>query len=73
MMRTATAGLVLLIQHVWGFNSLQTRIRPYVRLWALTERQMQFWEDVEDGLNKVEAVYNRRGLDIDRVRQFAVR
>jgi hypothetical protein len=41
---------------------------------ALTERQMQFWEDVDTGLNDVEAFYKQsKGLTIDRVRQFAKR
>lgn len=38
---------------------------------ALTERQMQFWEDVEDGLNDVATVYEEQGLNIDRIRAFA--
>lgn len=37
---------------------------------AFTERQMQFWEDVEDGLNDVETVYGERNMDIDRIRNF---
>jgi aspartate beta-hydroxylase len=32
---------------------------------------MQFWEDVEDGLDDIEAFYARRQQDIDRIRQFA--
>jgi len=39
---------------------------------ALTERQMQFWEDVGDGLNDVETVYNEDGLSIERIRAFAL-
>eukprot|EP00544_Gedaniella_sp_CCMP2646_P008684 CAMPEP_0202484346 /NCGR_PEP_ID=MMETSP1361-20130828/3437_1 /ASSEMBLY_ACC=CAM_ASM_000849 /TAXON_ID=210615 /ORGANISM="Staurosira complex sp., Strain CCMP2646" /LENGTH=325 /DNA_ID=CAMNT_0049112955 /DNA_START=36 /DNA_END=1013 /DNA_ORIENTATION=+ len=38
---------------------------------ALTERQMQFWEDVDEGLTDVEQVYASRGQDIDRIRTFA--
>lgn len=40
---------------------------------ALTERQMQFWEDVEDGLDDVEQVYAAKGMDIDRIRKFGKR
>ena len=35
-------------------------------------RQMQFWEDVEDGLNDIATVYNEKNLDIDRIREFAL-
>lgn len=40
---------------------------------ALTERQMQFWEDVEEGLDDIEAFYAKQGLDIDRIRRFGKR
>lgn len=40
---------------------------------ALTERQQQFWEDVEDGLDDVEAFYEKKGGDINRVRRFGMR
>ena len=35
---------------------------------------MQFWEDVDEGLNDIEAFYqSSKGMDIDRVRRFAQR
>lgn len=38
---------------------------------ALTERQRQFWEDVETGLDDIEAYYKAQGTDnIDRIRTF---
>jgi hypothetical protein len=40
------------------------------QLMALTDRQMQFWEDVEDGLDDIEDFYNKQGANIDRIRQF---
>jgi hypothetical protein len=40
---------------------------------ALTERQMQFWEDVDEGLIDVEQVYSAKGQDIDRIRKFGKR
>ena len=41
------------------------------RLNALTERQLQFWEDVEEGLDDIEAFWDKKaGLDIDRIRTF---
>jgi len=43
-------------------------------LQALTERQQQFWEDVESGLDDIERYYReKRGLDIERIRQFGRR
>lgn len=41
--------------------------------YALTERQLQFWEDVDGGLNDIENFFAKEGQDIDRVRQFAKR
>jgi len=51
----------------------QSVSRPSLGLAALTERQMQFWEDVEDGLNDVEQVYASKGQNIDRIRTFGKR
>jgi hypothetical protein len=39
----------------------------------LTERQVQFWEDVEDGLDDIENFYAKKGQAIDRIRQFGKR
>ena len=43
------------------------------RLDALTERQEQFWEDVDVGLNSIEKYYRERGGNIDRIRRFGKR
>ena len=40
---------------------------------ALTERQQQFWEDVEEGLDDIEEFYMKRGENIHRIRRFAMR
>lgn len=40
---------------------------------TLTDRQLQFWEDVEEGLNDVADCYASRGENIDRIRRFAMR
>lgn len=40
---------------------------------ALTERQMQFWEDVEEGLDDIEDFYAKKGQSIDRLRVFGKR
>lgn len=39
-------------------------------IYALTERQMQFWEDVEDGLDEIESAYEGEGLGLERIRDF---
>jgi hypothetical protein len=41
--------------------------------YALSERQMQFWEDVDKGLDDIEAFFAKKGQDIDRIRQFTKR
>jgi len=38
---------------------------------ALTERQMQFWEDVDDGLRDIENFYLKKNQNIDRIRTFS--
>lgn len=64
---------------VSGFTAIHgglatTSSPPPSCLAALTERQQQFWEDVESGLDDVEDYYlNQKGLDIDRIRQFGRR
>lgn len=40
---------------------------------ALTNRQLQFWEDVEEGLDDIENFYKKKGQSIDRIRQFGKR
>lgn len=43
-------------------------------LGALTERQMQFWEDVEEGLKDIEGFYQKQGMgDIERIWEFCER
>lgn len=56
-----------------AFSSVPIRSEKYSlpSLSALTERQMQFWEDVEEGLNGIESLYKSKGMNIDRVRRFA--
>jgi hypothetical protein len=40
---------------------------------VLTDRQMQFWEDVDDGLNGIEEFYQKNGQNILRIREFSKR
>ncbi|CAB9512285.1 Aspartate beta-hydroxylase domain-containing protein 2 [Seminavis robusta] len=45
--------------------------RGSTSLAALSERQQQFWEDVESGLDDIADFYqSKRNLDIDRIRLF---
>lgn len=37
---------------------------------ALTERQLQFWEDVEDGLDDIEEYYAQKDQNLSRIRNF---
>lgn len=45
------------------------QVRP-TKLSALTERQQQFWEDVENGLDDLENYYESKGQSLDRIRGF---
>lgn len=40
---------------------------------ALTERQMQFWEDVDDGLAEMETYFRKHGQSLERIRKFVKR
>jgi hypothetical protein len=53
-----------------------TSTRPNIalpRCSALTERQMQFWEDVEDGLAEIETYFQKQGQSLERIRKFVKR
>jgi hypothetical protein len=39
----------------------------------LTDRQLQFWEDVEDGLDEIAQFWEKKGQSIDRIRLFGQR
>jgi hypothetical protein len=79
---TATAGIVLLwallIQAPEPASALLSREinrRQYAsRLAAtLTDRQLQFWEDVEDGLDDIANFWEKKNQNIDRIRVFGKR
>jgi len=36
----------------------------------LSERQLQFWEDVESGLDEIEEYYKKKDMSIERIREF---
>jgi hypothetical protein len=40
---------------------------------ALTNRQLQFWEDVEEGLDDIENFFEKKGQSIERIRKFGKR
>ena len=77
---TAVSALSLLQIHLArGFGSIdfrpsaQAATKRTSPLGALTERQLQFWEDVETGLADIESFYEKKGLSIDRIKQFTQR
>ena len=39
----------------------------------LTDRQLQFWEDVDEGLDDIESFWEKKNKNIDRIRLFALR
>lgn len=53
--------------------STSTSIEYGTRLGALTERQIQFWNDVEAGLNGLENHWKNRGQDVNRIWTFTER
>lgn len=54
-----------------GFQPLRLSKHTFSSsLSVLTERQMQFWEHVEDGLDDIENFYQSQGASIDRIRTF---
>ena len=58
----------------FGTPSLCASSRRVTVLQALTERQMQFWEDVEDGLKDIEEFYQKKDQGgIDRIWGFCER
>lgn len=61
----------ILSSEVHGFLAAPSSIHPSSTLDALTERQLQFWEDVDTGLTDIENFYAKKGQDIDRIRIFA--
>jgi hypothetical protein len=40
---------------------------------ALTNRQLQFWEDVDEGLDEIASFVGKDGQNIERIRQFCRR
>lgn len=75
ILKITTAALLLALQYgnVTSFSvpSATTATRGN-SLFALTERQMQFWEDVDDVLTDVETTYSSGDVNIERIRGFAL-
>ena len=54
-----------------AFSPQQRRpTRQTAALSALTERQIQFWEDVDDGIDDIADYYESKGQSLDRIRAF---
>ena len=75
---------LLLVVATWAFVDRTAAFVPssfqyggrqgVVTLSALTERQMQFWEDVEDGLKDIEDFYQKKEMgNIERIWGFCQR
>jgi hypothetical protein len=73
MMKSLQLILVLSPGLVQGFVVTSRHVHKVSGLHALTERQMQFWEDVEEGLDDIEQFYAKQGESIERIRQFGKR
>jgi hypothetical protein len=59
---------------VLGFAPVKTSTSQHLTcLAALSERQMQFWEETEEGLDDIEDFYAKKDQDIDRIREFGRR
>ncbi|GKY94751.1 hypothetical protein MPSEU_000440500 [Mayamaea pseudoterrestris] len=77
--RSAACMLLFHISKSAGFTTLVTNNRHastrhcHLSCNVLTERQMQFWEDVDDGLDDIENFWRKQNQDIDRIRTFAAR
>lgn len=58
----------------WGAGHRDTvgRLLQF-RMKVLTDRQLQFWEDVDEGLDEIENFYRKTGQNIERIRQFSKR
>ena len=71
----AAALLVAPLSTSHGVHAFQSASRSLARrpaaLHALSPRQLQFWEDVEDGLEDVAKFYD--GQSMERIRTFCQR
>ena len=66
--------LLLLVRPTTAFvPSTRQGVTASSSLQALTERQMQFWEDVEDGLKDIEEFYQKKDMSTDRIWGFCER
>lgn len=66
-------GNLALVNTLPGWRKTYVLGYRNVCLDALTERQEQFWEDVEEGLDGIENYYKKRGGNINRIRRFGMR
>ena len=56
-----------------GACSATSRLSTRTLLSALSPRQLQFWEDVDDGLVDIEKFYASKGQSMERIRTFCRR
>ena len=58
------------VASLFSLHERGTRTPTPVALSALTERQIQFWEDIDDGIDDIAAYYEGKGQSLDRIRAF---
>ncbi|KAL7542757.1 hypothetical protein ACHAXR_012825 [Thalassiosira sp. AJA248-18] len=78
MTTTCNPLLLLLAPSLLSYqvNAFQSGVRSPARCTALnvlTPRQLQFWEDVDDGLVDIEKFYEAKGQSMERIRTFCER
>lgn len=62
-----------LTHNVQAFQSGVRSVARCTTLNVLSPRQLQFWEDVDDGLVDIDKFYGAKGQNIDRIRTFCQR
>lgn len=73
-LRTTTPSSINTNINIININTKSTTTTTTALFAALSERQLQFWEDVEDGLDDIEDFYVKKyNQDIARIRTFAKR
>lgn len=71
--RTAAAFISSRGEQQHNYVISRRHYKPSLLCATLTERQLQFWEDVEDGLDDIGEFWGKQGQSIDRIRTFGKR
>jgi hypothetical protein len=68
-----SVGCHAFVMHPTTTTTLATTRSSSSLFAALTNRQLQFWEDVEEGLDDIENFFEKKGQSIERIRKFGKR